>query len=78
MVLQASPWVTMRDCALKINSYLGYFDVMVPCGIKDKAVTSLNVELGMAELAMYEAKQKLLSHFETLFQASVINEKTVN
>jgi lipoyl(octanoyl) transferase len=77
MGVRASRWVTMHGFALNINSDLGYFDLMVPCGIKGKAVTSLNVEIGMAEVAMDEVKQKLLSHFETLFKATVINDSTV-
>ena len=45
---------------------------MIPCGIKDKAVTSLNVELGKKEVNMEEVKQKLLRHFEALFEAELI------
>ena len=46
MGVRASRWVTMHGFAFNINADLGYFDLMIPCGIKDKAVTSLNVELG--------------------------------
>lgn len=78
MGVRASRWVTMHGFALNVNSDLGYFDLMIPCGIKGKAVTSLNVELGKVKVDMDEVKQKLLRHFETLFQASVINKKTVS
>ncbi|MDP5060387.1 MAG: lipoyl(octanoyl) transferase, partial [Maribacter sp.] len=54
---------------------LGYFDMMIPCGIKGKAVTSLNVELGKKEVNLDEVKQKLLKHFQVLFEAEV-KEKT--
>ncbi len=76
MGVRASRWVTMHGFALNINTDLGYFDMMIPCGIKDKAVTSLNVELGQPKVDMEEVKQKLLRHFEELFEASIIKEKT--
>ncbi len=76
MGVRASRWVTMHGFALNINADLGYFDLMIPCGIKDKAVTSLNVELGKKEVDMEEVKQKLLRHFETLFEAELLKEKT--
>ena len=65
----------MHGFALNVNSDLGYFDLMIPCGIKDKAVTSLNVELGKATIDIGEVKQKLLRHFEELFEAEFIKEK---
>lgn len=76
MGVRASRWVTMHGFALNVNSDLGYFDLMIPCGIKGKAVTSLNVELGKAAIDMEEVKQKLLRHFETLFEAEIIKQKT--
>lgn len=72
MGVRASRWVTMHGFALNVNADLGYFDLMIPCGIKDKAVTSLNVELGKKEVDMEEVKQKLLLHFEALFEAEII------
>lgn len=71
MGVRASRWVTMHGFALNVNSDLGYFDHMIPCGIKDKAVTSLNVELGKAEISMSEVKGKLLKHFAVLFEANL-------
>ncbi|MDT0622492.1 lipoyl(octanoyl) transferase LipB [Croceitalea vernalis] len=76
MGVRASRWVTMHGFALNVNSDLGYFDLMIPCGIKDKAVTSLNVELGQKEVDMNQVKQKLLRHFELLFKANLIKQKT--
>ncbi len=76
MGVRASRWVTMHGFALNVNADLGYFDLMIPCGIKDKAVTSLNVELGKPEIDMEEVKQKLLRHFEALFEAHLVKEKT--
>ncbi|RKR15406.1 lipoyl(octanoyl) transferase [Maribacter vaceletii] len=67
--VRASRWVTMHGFALNVNANLGYFDLMIPCGIKDKAVTSLNVEIGQKEVSMEEVKEKLLKHFAILFEA---------
>nr|WP_288936205.1 lipoyl(octanoyl) transferase LipB [uncultured Allomuricauda sp.] len=75
MGVRASRWVTMHGFALNVNTDLGYFDMMIPCGIKDKAVTSLNVELGQKEVDMEEVKEKLLKHFTVLFEAEIIKER---
>ncbi len=71
MGVRASRWVTMHGFALNVNTNLGYFDNMIPCGIKGKSVTSLNVELGKQEVSMDEVKDKLLKHFSALFDAEV-------
>lgn len=76
MGVRASRWVTMHGFALNVNTDLGYFDLMIPCGIKDKAVTSLNVELGQKEVDMGEVKKKLLHHFTNLFEAELVKEAT--
>jgi len=69
MGVRASRWVTMHGFALNVNANLGYFDLMIPCGIRGKAVTSLNVELGQAKVDEAEVKEKLLKHFKVLFEA---------
>ncbi|AUC83598.1 lipoyl(octanoyl) transferase LipB [Lacinutrix sp. Bg11-31] len=71
--VRASRWVTMHGFALNVNADLGYFDNIIPCGIRGKAVTSLNVELGKKEVDEAEVKSKLLKHFTTLFEAEFIN-----
>tara|TARA_R110002050_G_scaffold204522_4_gene340242 strand:+ start:178106 stop:178822 length:717 start_codon:yes stop_codon:yes gene_type:complete len=76
MGVRASRWVTMHGFALNVNADLGYFDLMIPCGIKGKAVTSLNIELGRKEVDMDEVQGKLLHHFSILFESELIKEKT--
>ena len=68
MGVRASRWVTMHGFALNVNADLGYFDNIVPCGIIGKAVTSLNVELGVERVDEAQVKQKLLGHFMRLFE----------
>lgn len=69
MGVRASRWVTMHGFALNVNSDLGYFDHIIPCGIEGKAVTSLNVELGKKEIPLAEVQEKVLKHFAELFEA---------
>lgn len=75
MGVRASRWVTMHGFALNVNTNLGYFDLMIPCGIKGKAVTSLSAELGNSDIPMGEVKQKLLKHFGNLFHAQFTKEE---
>lgn len=69
MGVRASRWVTMHGFALNVNADLGYFDNIIPCGIRGKAVTTLNNELGVDSVDEAEVKKKLLKHFEVLFEA---------
>ncbi len=71
--VRASRWVTMHGFALNVNADLGYFDHIIPCGIRGKAVTSLNVELGRREVPMKEVEAKLLKHFAGVFEAEIIS-----
>ncbi|HZJ36368.1 MAG TPA: lipoyl(octanoyl) transferase LipB [Gillisia sp.] len=71
--VRASRWVTMHGFALNVNADLGYFDHIIPCGIRGKAVTSLNVELGRREIPMKEVEAKLLKHFAEVFEAEIIS-----
>jgi len=73
--VRSSRWVTMHGFALNVNTNLGYFDHIIPCGIKGKSVTSLEVELGK-KLNLEEVKQKILKHFSKLFDAEFISQKT--
>jgi len=69
MGVKASRWVTMHGFALNVNTNLSYFDYIVPCGIKGKAVTSLAKELGR-EIPFKEVKDKLEVHLANLFEAT--------
>ncbi|MDA8568854.1 lipoyl(octanoyl) transferase LipB [Flavobacteriaceae bacterium] len=71
MGVRASRWVTMHGFALNVNTDLGYFDLMIPCGIKDKAVTSMAAELNGIGQNTAEVKAKLLKHFLLLFEAEI-------
>ncbi len=72
MGVRASRWVTMHGFALNVNADLGYFDNIVPCGIKGKAVTSLHVELGVDRVDESKVKEKIRKHFKALFEADFI------
>jgi len=73
MGIRSSRWVTMHGFALNANVNLGYFDNIIPCGIKGKAVTSMEAELGQ-KVNMEEVKSKILKHFKELFEVeSFIN-----
>ena len=65
--VRASRWVTMHGFAFNVNADLSYFGNIIPCGIDDKDVTSLERELGY-RLDMQEVKNKLKAHIADLFQ----------
>jgi lipoyl(octanoyl) transferase len=71
--VRASRWVTMHGFALNVNTDLGYFDHIIPCGISGKSVTSLRVELKRDQVDENEVKEKLLKHFLNLFEAQKVN-----
>ena len=71
MGVRASRWVTMHGFALNVNADLGYFDNIIPCGIRGKAVTSMHVELGQ-KVDEQEVKEKIQKHFSQLFESAFI------
>ncbi len=71
MGIKCSRWVTMHGFAFNVNTDLAYFSYIVPCGIENKQVTSLEKELGY-KLDMEEVKQKVKQHFEQVFNARLL------
>lgn len=71
--VKSSRWVTMHGFALNINADIDYFKNIIPCGIDDKAVTSLNAELG-ADQDMEEIKAILKSKLVSLFEMEIFSE----
>lgn len=65
--IRSSRWVTMHGFALNVNTNLGYFDNIIPCGIRGKAVASMEAELGK-KIDLEEVKEKILKHFKVLFE----------
>lgn len=68
--VKTSRWVTMHGLAFNVNTDLKYFDYIVPCGIDDKAVTSLAIELGSVQDLSF-VKKVLTEKLETLFELDI-------
>ncbi len=69
--VKSSRWVTMHGFAFNVNANLEYFGNIVPCGIADKAVTSMHLELG-SPVDEYEVKEKVKKHLVDLFEMDLI------
>lgn len=71
MGIRCSRWVTMHGFALNVNTDLGYFDDIIPCGIHNKQVASMRHELGGA-LPIDDVKAVLSRHFGEVFAAEIV------
>jgi lipoyl(octanoyl) transferase len=71
MGIKCSRWITMHGFAFNVNTELSYFDNIIPCGIANKQVTSLQKELGTA-VPMSDVKQRVKRNFEYVFNAYLV------
>ncbi len=72
MGVRCSRWITMHGFALNVNTDLSYFNNIIPCGIQNKQVTSMEKELGNS--LDYEAvKQQLIANFERVFNCEMVS-----
>ncbi len=68
--VRSSRWVTMHGLAFNINTQLKYFDYIVPCGISDKKVTSLHIELNR-KVDECEVISKVIKYFQEVFECKI-------
>ena len=72
MGVRASRWVTMHGFALNVNVELDYFNNIIPCGLTDNIVTSMNNELNKSEVSIDEVKVVLKNSFSRTFDSNFI------
>jgi len=75
--IKVSRWITMHGFAFNVNTDLELFNGIIPCGIEDKEVTSLNKEL-KTEISITEAKSKVINNFTKVFDYTLTEEKTLS
>ena len=71
MGIRASRWVTMHGLALNVDTDLSFFELMIPCGIQGKGVTSMKTELGDTCPSLEEVQQVFLKQFVRLFECEL-------
>ena len=69
--VRCSRWITMHGFALNVNTDLSYFNNIIPCGIQNKQVTSVEKELGYV-VDYGEIKEKLKNNFEKVFESDLV------
>lgn len=69
--VRCSRWITMHGFALNVNTDLAYFNNIIPCGIQDKQITSIEKEC-KRKIDYEEAKEKLKRNFEKVFEVNLI------
>jgi len=74
MGIRCSRWITMHGFALNVNTDLRFFNDIIPCGIVNKKVASLQEESGHA-VSLEEVKLKVQQHFEEVFDAVLVSSK---
>ena len=72
MGVRASRWVTMHGFALNVDVNLDYFNNIIPCGLANNIITSLNKELGDNEINIKKVKDDLKTSFSTCFKSEFI------
>ena len=72
MGVRASRWVTMHGFALNVDVNLDYFNNIIPCGLANNIVTSLNKELGYNNINIKKVKDDLKTSFSTSFKSEFI------
>lgn len=74
MGVKCSRWVTMHGIAFNVTTDLSYFENIIPCGIKDKAVTSLQSELGINSPSLDQVKALLQDEMQKIFEITALTQ----
>lgn len=77
MGIKCSRWITMHGFAFNVHTDLEYFDGIVPCGIQNKSVTSLQKELN-SPISTAEVKERMKLNFENVFNCQLVDEVKIN